>query len=428
MNRYRKLRNVILILGMICCLMGGNAAVYAAASSLIAIEKPDGWKSGATSIQITVDSNEGVTISKIEAKVGDQDGWMDVTQSKSVTIDQNCTVYVKVTDNNGNIYEQNRNIRCFDNERPTLTASLTDGVLYVTGKDDISGIASISVNDASFTELEEGSLKIQLTQNELNTEKITIQATDFAGNTSDVYSMPNPYYAWAQEQANQAGDGLTTSSSTTGTDKEVQAPLPQNAEPSKPTDATGTVIDRSSTQEEDSETADTSSAQAPSTKKDGKEFYSIVTKGGKTFYLVVDNARTDNNVYFLTEVDEQDLLNFTLSDTVTLPKTGTIIATPEEPPQVQESEEPSTETEQMEPEPQMPENQSGAAVYLIVGLVMVLVFIGGYYFKIYKPKHEIEIEEDEEDEEMPEEEETVYEDIPEESEIVDDEEEEEQGE
>ena len=35
------------------------------------------------------------------------------------------------------------------------------------------------------------------------------------------------------------------------------------------------------------------------------------TKSGKIFYLIIDNSKSQDNVYFLTEVSEKDLMNFT---------------------------------------------------------------------------------------------------------------------
>ena len=56
-----------------------------------------------------------------------------------------------------------------------------------------------------------------------------------------------------------------------------------------------------------------------------KEFYTISTKSGKIFYLIIDNSKSQDNVYFLTEVSEKDLMNFTLSDSVTLPEVDTVL-------------------------------------------------------------------------------------------------------
>ena len=38
---------------------------------------------------------------------------------------------MRVTDGDGKVYEQNRSIKCYDTEKPTLSASLTDGVLTI---------------------------------------------------------------------------------------------------------------------------------------------------------------------------------------------------------------------------------------------------------------------------------------------------------
>ena len=42
-----------------------------------------------------------------------------------------------------------------------------------------------------------------------------------------------------------------------------------------------------------------------------KEFYTVQTRNGNTFYIVIDKARTDDNVYMLSAVDENDLMKFT---------------------------------------------------------------------------------------------------------------------
>ena len=41
---------------------------------------------------------------------------------------------------------------------------------------------------------------------------------------------------------------------------------------------------------------------------------------------IIDNSKSQDNVYFLTEVSEKDLMNFTLSDSVTLPEVDTVYA------------------------------------------------------------------------------------------------------
>lgn len=366
-------------------------------SETISIEKPSGWKQGSTEIHITVDPTnlgEDIFVSKVEAKVGDS-GWQDITGSMVVTISANTTVYIRVTDTEGNIYEQNRSIRCYDTEKPTLSASLTDGVLTIQGQDTFSGISKITVNGAEYTDLKDGILVIQMTQKDFTTKKIEITGTDGAGNVSDVYSLQNPYYEWAVKQAiAQQADSEGNLSTTTDGNKEgeITSPLPESAIPSAPTEARGTVEERTVTGIEQelaakNETVDTISS---TTTEGGKEFYTISTKSGKVFYLIIDNESTQDNVYFLTEVDNEDLMNFTLSDKATLPSVDTIYATVEDEPEPTIIPEITTEaqTEYQEPEIQMPGATSQTGNYLLIGLLCAGIGAGAYYLKIYKPKHE----------------------------------------
>ena len=41
-----------------------------------------------------------------------------------------------------------------------------------------------------------------------------------------------------------------------------------------------------------------------------KEFLTIKTKNNNTFYIVIDRAATTNNVYMLSQIDENDLKEF----------------------------------------------------------------------------------------------------------------------
>lgn len=409
-------------LGMMMVSVAGAAVpAYAAEDNSIDIEKPSGWKQGETTITVTTNAGklgEGVTITKLEAKVGENGSWTDITDSHSISIDKNETVYVRATDSEGNVYEQNRSIKCYDSEKPTLSASLTDGVLTIQGKDTISGIASVTVNGTEYRDLTDGTLKIQLTQKDFTTKKIEITATDTAGNTSDKYSLQNPYYEWAVKQAiaqsADANGNNATTTTPTGEDQQVTSPLPQDAKPSEPTTSTGTVEDRTVTgiEQELAEQNETVDKISSTTTAAGKEFYTISTKSGKVFYLIIDNEQSQDNVYFLTEVDEQDLMNFTLSDTVTLPDVDTVYATVDDEDDQTETpapEEESTEESEApeEPEVQEPEKTSNLGSYLLIGLIAAGVGAGAWYMKIYKPKHEFD--DDDEYEEFEDDDNEIYE-------------------
>ena len=383
----------------------------------ITIEKPDGWKQGETTITVTVDAShmpEGFSIAKIEAKAGKDGSWQDVTGSGSITITGNQTVYVRVTDGEGKVYEQNRSIKCYDTEKPTLSASLTDGVLTIQGNDTVSGITAVTVNGTAYTDLKDGMLRVQLTQKDFTTKQIEITVTDGAGNTSEKYVLQNPYYEWAKKQAEKqktssdsnGAMATTTSADATATEKTTTSPLPQDAQASEPTDAKGTVDNRTVTgiEEQLNKEGETADSVTKTATEGTKEFYTISTKSGKIFYLIIDNSKSQDNVYFLTEVSEKDLMNFTLSDSVTLPEVDTVYAEPEK---KAEEEKPETtesaEKDKVEDEIQMPEDKSPFGTYLLIALVAVGAAAGGYYFKVYKPKHEYddedEMEEDEDESE-----------------------------
>lgn len=89
-------------------------------------------------------------------------------------------------------------------------------------------------------------------------------------------------------------------------------------------------------------------------------------------------------MYFLTEVSEKDLMNFTLSDSVTLPEVDTVYAEPEKQAEEDDSAEPTETPEKEEEEVQMPEEKSSVGTYLLIGIIVVGVAGAGWYFKVYK--------------------------------------------
>ncbi len=170
-------------------------------------------------------------IAKIQAKVGQNGSWTDVTEDKKLEISENCTVYVQVTDQKGNTYERNRAVKCFDTTKPTLNAAVSDGLLSVQVHDTDSGAKAVYVNGYEFTELTNGTLNIRLQQFDAGYEYFTISAMDNAGNMSEVYKTKNPYY---KDPADES-------------DENPAEQLPVNAEATKPGNATATVTEHTKT-------------------------------------------------------------------------------------------------------------------------------------------------------------------------------------
>ena len=381
---------------------------------VITITEPDGWQKEQAKAMIQVEDAAGsgsFSVAKVEARISENGSWQDVTQEREVTVTGNCSVYVRVTDQNGQTYTQSRYIECFDQTKPTLSAAAKNGVLIIRGTDEGSGVAAIYVNGNEFTELTDNTLKVRLQRADTFYQYFTLQVRDNAGNLSETYQVANPYY--------ENPDAVSNLSDGTGTEENNNS-LPVDASPTAPTSATATVTDYQSTvsdtssgETETTETPDTEIAISDtdtgriqgdivsSTVKGGKEFYTIRTKSGKIFYLIVDMDKTDDNVYLLTEVGENDLLNFTDSDTVTLPQNQAVMESSLPLEIVEQKSETEQEEKELEEDVKPAErtgNNSGSILLMVLALVGVG---GGYYFlKFVRGKKEsFEYDDEDEDEE-----------------------------
>ena len=120
--------------------------------------------------------------------------------------------------------------------------------------------------------------------------------------------------------------------------------------------------------------------------KSGKEFYTIVTANNNTYYLIIDHASSTKNVYMLSMIDENDLKEFLSEEEPEVPedtgKTPTVDFGEDT-----KDEEPSGDDKQKEPKK---DNNILGTVVIILALGAVA---GGvyFYFKIYKPKKEAQI-------------------------------------
>lgn len=120
------------------------------------------------------------------------------------------------------------------------------------------------------------------------------------------------------------------------------------------------------------------------TDDDTKQFLTIQTKNGNTFFLVLDRSSNTENVYMLSMIDENDLAEF-IGETETETETET--------PQVviPETETLAAQTEpETEAEPQKENSGMNTGALLVVFLLLAGGIGAGYYFKVVKPKKEEE--------------------------------------
>lgn len=111
-----------------------------------------------------------------------------------------------------------------------------------------------------------------------------------------------------------------------------------------------------------------------------KEFLTVTTKNNNTFYIVIDRSSATDNVYMLSQIDENDLKEFLDEE------------------QQETTEEPSVviedvHTEETEAVVEEPAEEEKSDMGTNAGLLSILVLAGVgvgayYYFKIYKKKQE----------------------------------------
>ena len=120
--------------------------------------------------------------------------------------------------------------------------------------------------------------------------------------------------------------------------------------------------------------------------KSGKEFYTITTANNNTYFLIIDHSSNTKNVYMLSMIDENDLKEFLSEEEPEAPEdTGTE-------PSVDFGDESSGDDTPDDSEPEEPKKDNNILGTVLIILVLGAIAGGGYfYFKIYKPKKEAQI-------------------------------------
>ena len=291
----------------------------------IILTAPGGWTSGKGAVmKVSITDKDKLGWQKIEYRM-DDGNWVDCENlfadgHAELTLHKNGAFTLRVTDPHGHAFEESAEVKCIDLTAPVLTASINGATLQVDAKDDLSGVAGVQVNSMLFTTLVNGTLNVELDANMNQFEKLAVRAFDYAGNFSEPFTLTNPHY---QKPADPTPV-------PTATPEPTAAPTPETIikteyitiGPGMPYQADG-----------NSHTLDVLYSAATN-----KQFITLQTKNGNTFYLVIDYDKPVDEeaemyeTYFLNLVDERDLLAL-MSDeekeAVPMPTPEIIYVTPE---------------------------------------------------------------------------------------------------
>ena len=420
---------LLVFLSVIIALTACSVRAEEANPYRIVLTAPGGWTNdNAAVIKVSITDRGNIGWQRIEYRMN-SGGWLDCEdlfdQGKAeITVHDNGSFAMRVTDPTGKTFEETATVTTIDLSAPVVTAAIYDQTLRIDVRDDLSGIGGVQVNSMLFTTLEGNVLEVELDQNMNKFEKLAIRAFDFAGNFSEPVTLENPHYEKPADP--------TPEPTATPTAKPTKKPT-ATAEASEPEETVRTVQPAAteSTQhglgssliyitDDDipvvpvvtaTPTAEPTAAPTPEpiiqteyitigpgmpyladgnshtldvlySAATNKQFITLQSKSGNTFYLVIDYDKPIDEeaemyeTYFLNLVDERDLLAL-MSDEekeeVPTPTPEIIYVTPE-PTAVPVPTAAPTEQEKTDKPSQM------TAIIALVGIA-ALAIIGVVLFK-----------------------------------------------
>lgn len=417
------------------------------------LHTPTGWcAEDSANIQIECDSDAGIGAYTVEVKLNDGI-WLDVTNRLTsgrceYPVAENGTVYLRATDYLGNVTYAQAEVKCFDRDAPVVNATVNNQMLHIVVSDPLSGIAGVQVNSLLYTTVENGTVDVDLTGELKHYEKLTVRGFDFCGNFSDLLSLSNPCYepdpTPTPNPEETVTPATTGSGSASATSKPTQKPKATPAPTASPTPTDAAVSGLAEllsgiylpsviptappatqmpmptpeveyitlgpgmpyTPEGNGHTLDMLYSAATN-----KQFISLQTKSGNTFYLIIDYDKPIDEeaelyeTYFMNLVDERDILALMdeeeISSLVT-PTPEIVYVTPEP------TTVPTTAPTAVPSVPDDGKSQQTTAMMALVGLIAlagggVCVFLKNRKNAQQKPVPDYGLEDDDEDDEEDEE-------------------------
>lgn len=456
LNRLRRLAAPLLCVALVLSNMGVAFAASgeeetAVSGITLRITAPIGWTAESASAAFSITDDTGGGFETAEYRLGDSGSWVDVTgklsqsgqkYSGSVTVTENGVLSLRVTGYDGAVYEKSCAIQCIDRTAPVLHAAMDGTDLRVTVTDDLSGVEAVYLDGTRYDGLTKNTLTVPLAKLDSSAQTFSLWAVDGAGNESKAVTVTNTCYQApsdspdtqqpapspvpsgtpAAAKPTAAAKPSSPSVTTTQAAATTSAPIATSSgtDTSASTSASTSAAATADPEASPDTTARTVNTLTPdgqgtvvdnATEEDGKEFFTFTTPNDHVFYLIVDRQKDSDNVYFLNAVTEEDLLALAEKEE----DTQEVSAVPDPEPVCTcrdrcEAGAVNTAcpvcvlswqdctgtaaTTPVEEDTEQEEEGGGAGTVVIVLLVALAVGGAGYYFKIYKPKHDLDDAED----------------------------------
>lgn len=389
----------------------------------ITVVSPAKWQKDRATAKINIVDVNGTGWANIRIVVATENGWQTVVDGDdqsagyAVELRENATIHVSITDHAGNVQAKSEAISCFDSTQPTVKAGVSGEVICIEATDSTSGVAAVYVNGHKL-KYSGTTLDANIRAYADGRQQIAIYAVDLAGNVSQKVYVKNPFYGRddSGSNGNDSRPSATKKPSSGGTKT-----TPKPTATPMPTDVPQATMQPQTTAAPDidalyallaqlaggAETGEPTEGKPFSmggnmrtvdllySKATNKQFITVQTRKGETYYLVIDYDKPldkdgeQYETYFLNLVDDRDLFGVVSKDEQPTPEPT---ATP-------------TPKPTAEPKPEAERTTDSTAMMALVLLVVLIAGGAAAFVALGKkrdaqPRYNTELDDDDDEEEI----------------------------
>ena len=389
----------------------------------ITVVSPAKWQKDKATAKINIVDVNGTGWANIRIVVATENGWQTVVDGDdqsagyAVELRENATIHVSITDRAGNVQAKSEAISCFDSTPPTVKAGVSGEVICIEATDSTSGVAAVYVNGHKL-KYSGTTLDANIRAYADGRQQIAIYAVDLAGNVSQKVYVKNPFYGRddSGSSGNDSRPSATKKPSSGGaktTPKPTATPMPMDVPQATMQPQTTAAPDIDALYALLAQLAGGTGTSEPTegkpfsmggnmktvdllySKATNKQFITVQTRKGETYYLVIDYDKPldkdgeQYETYFLNLVDDRDLFGVVSKDEQPTPEPT---ATP-------------TPKPTAEPKPEAERTTDSTAMMALV-LLVVLIAGGAAAFVVLRkkrdaqPRYNTELDDDDDEEEI----------------------------